>query len=116
MSEFDVKVSGAPPRRKHQGPLTHLRQRIGHALRAGLMRPRAVVLGGLAAFVLVAGTPHVGWDYECSHAMRGPGSCRAVAWCAYYGLQGRRIDVPKNGESCALVTVLPLDFAKLLGG
>jgi len=116
MSDFEVRVEGGAHRRKQQGPLSRLRAHLAQKLRAALMRTRVVVLGGLAAFVLIAGTPHVGWDYECTHPMRGPGTCRAVAWCAYYGLQGRRIDIPDDGQSCQLVTVLPLDFGKLIGG
>lgn len=116
MSEFEIRVSSTPPPQKRQGLLTRLHVRIETLIDTALSRPRASLICGLAAFVLIAGTPHVGWDYRCRHGMDGPGSCRVVEWCAYYGIQGRRIDVPEPGESCKLMTVLPLDYAKLFGG
>ncbi|WP_419907616.1 hypothetical protein [Hoeflea sp.] len=116
MSEFDIKVVGARSPQKRKGKLKRFAECTGKLIKALLMRPRLMVMAGLAGFVLLIGTPHAGWDYQCSHKMRGPGSCQAVSWCAYYGIQGRRIDVPPYGQSCSLIKVLPLDFERLLGG
>ena len=116
MSDFKIEVVGAKPTKRPNGPLTRLRRRIVRLAWAALMRPRLLLLAGLAALVLFVGTPHAGWDYECNHTMRGPGSCRSVAWCAYYGIQGRRIEFPAYGQSCQLFTVLPLDWDRLTGG
>lgn len=116
MSDFRIKVVGAKPPRKPDGPLRKVAKRVRASARQGLMKPRRVMLAGLAGFVLLAGTPHVAWEYECRHTMHGPGSCRSVAWCAYYGIQGRRIAVPKDGMQCSLFKVLPFDWGRLLGG
>ncbi|MFY0311161.1 hypothetical protein ACFMBG_14825 [Leisingera sp. D0M16] len=114
MNEFRVTVHGAGPPRGPDGPLRRALRRIGRMLRALLLRPRIVIASMFAAFVLMIGTPHAGWDYECRHPMRGPGSCRSVAWCAYYGIQGRRVEFPEYGERCKLITVLPVRWDKLL--
>lgn len=116
MSEFEVKVLGVKPPKKPDGKLKRLFKRSGKLLKAMLMRPRVLVTAGLTGAVLLIGTPHVGGAYECNHPMRGPGTCRSVAWCAYYGIQGRRIEVPVYGQSCALITILPFEFGKLIGG
>lgn len=113
--EYEIKVIGAPQPKGPKGPNRLIRWLRG-ATRAALMRPRRFRLSILALFVLVVGTPHLGWDYECRHGMRGPGSCRDVHWCAYYGVQGRRIEFPDEGQSCKLVTFIPLDFQQLFGG
>lgn len=117
MSELDIeiKVISAPPPKGPKGP-SRLMRALMAAARAALMRPRRLRLSILALFVLLVGTPHVGWDYECRHTMRGPGTCRDVHWCAYYGVQGRRIEFPDEGQSCKLVTFIPLDFQALIGG
>jgi len=115
MSEFEIKVVGAKPPKKPGGKLRRAAKRARAAAKKVLMRPRRVMVAGLAGFVLIAGTPHVGWDYECRHPMHGPGSCRSVAWCAYYGIQGRQIAVPKDGRQCSLLKVLPIDWGRLLG-
>lgn len=114
MSEFDIEVIGGRPPRKPDGPLKRLKRRIGGLLRAAMMRPRLLVLGGLAGCVLAFGTPHAGWDYECRHPMTAGQTCRSVSYCAYYGIQGRRVEFPEYGESCKLITVLPLDWQKIL--
>ncbi len=116
MGEFKVKVVGAKPPRKPDGKMRRAVKRIRSNMRKALMRPRRIMLAALAGFVLIAGTPHVGWDYECRHPMHGPGSCRSVAWCAYYGIQGRQIAVPRDGRQCGLFKVLPFDWGRLLGG
>lgn len=109
MSDFEVKVIGEKKRKKKVGPPRGVVQRAGAVVRGVLMRPRMLALAGAAGVVLVVGTPHVGWEYECSHPMRGPGSCRYVSWCAYYGVQGRRIVMPENNQQCSVVTMLPLN-------
>ena len=116
MSKFEVKVLGSKPPKRPDGPLKRLRRRIGHISKAVLMRPRLIVLTAITGSLLVIGTPHVGWEYQCGHQTRGFGSCRYVSWCAYYGVQGRRVERPSYGERCQVVTVLPLDWNKMLGG
>lgn len=114
MDEFDIEVIGAGSPRKPDSPPARMARRIGGLLRALLMRPRALVLGGAVAFVLAVGTPHVGWDYECRHPMRPGQPCRSVDYCAYYGIQGRRVVFPEDGESCKLVTFLRIDWRRIV--
>ncbi|MFN4202412.1 MAG: hypothetical protein ACK4GM_05100 [Tabrizicola sp.] len=115
MSDFEIKVVGARPERREGRVRRGLRLTF-RAIRAVLMRPRLLASSGLAVFLLTVGTPHVGFEYECGHPMSGPGTCRNVLWCAYYGVQGRRVEFPRDGESCRIVTFLPLDVNKLIGG
>jgi hypothetical protein len=114
-SDWEIEVVGSENSARHNSRRRPLRP-VRTALRAALLRPRFLRLCLVGGFLLLIGTPHVGWDYECRHGMRGPGTCRAVHWCAYYGIQGRRIEFPDDGQSCKLVTFIPLDFQKLLGG
>ena len=116
MSKFDVKVLGAKPPKRPESPIMRLCRKIGGALKSVLLRPRMIVVSAVAGFVLLVGTPHAGWDYQCRHATRGVGSCTSASWCAYYGVQGRRVERPGYGERCKLVTVLPLDWNKLIEG
>ena len=116
MSDFEIEVIGAKPPKPPEGPLRRLLRRLGRIAKAVLMRPKAVVLVGLTGAVLVIGTPHAGWDYQCRHPMRGPGTCESVAWCAYYGVQGRRVEVPDYGEQCKLIAFIPLDWQRIKGG
>ncbi|UWQ25387.1 hypothetical protein K3553_02660 [Leisingera aquaemixtae] len=116
MNKIKVKVLGAKPLKRRDGPLKRLRGMLGGALKALLLRPALVTLAGASGFVVFIGTPHVGWEYQCRHPMRGYGSCNSVAWCAYYGIQGRRTEIPGYGERCQLVTFLPLDWNKLIEG
>jgi hypothetical protein len=108
MGDFEVEVVGARRKLKSRGPLSRLLGWSGRLIRALLMRPRAVMVLGLAGFVLIVGTPHAGWDYECRHPFTPSQPCRSVAYCAYYGIQGRRVVFPEHGETCKLVTFLPL--------
>lgn len=78
------------------------------------MRPRLMLVGAGAAFVTFLGTPHFGWDYECRHSFSAGQPCRAVSYCAYYGIQGRRVEFPEYGNSCKLITLLPPDWRKLV--
>lgn len=116
MDEFEIEVIGAGPPRKPDGQLKRIVMQAKRLVRALLMRPRALALGGVAAFALFVGTPHVGWDYECRYPMRSGEPCRSVSYCAYYGIQGRRVVFPRNGDTCKLITFIPPDWAKLLGG
>lgn len=47
---------------------------------------------------------------ECRHPFRPGEPCRSVAYCAYYGIQGRRVVFPDYGESCKLVVFLPIGW------
>ena len=116
MSDFEIKVAGPPRKRRPEGFARRNLRRLGRGVRAVLLQPRRLILAGLAVYVLTSGTPHVGFEYECRHPTHGPGTCKSVLWCAYYGVQGRRVEFPRNGESCKIITVLPLDFNKLTGG
>ncbi|MCR9135734.1 MAG: hypothetical protein NXI27_07060 [Alphaproteobacteria bacterium] len=116
MDDFEIEVIGVGPPRKPDGPLKRVSRWIGRKLRALLMRPRALVFTGAAAFMVIIGTPHTGWEYECRHPMRSGQPCKSVSYCAYYGIQGRRVVFPQHGESCKIITLLPLDFSKLIGG
>ena len=116
MSKFEVKVIGGKPPKPPEGWLKRLRRRIGGAVRAVLRRPGIIIVAGAASFIGLIGTPHVGWEYQCRHATRGFGTCQSVAWCAYYGVQGRRVERPEYGARCQLVTFLPLDLNKLIEG
>ncbi len=112
MNEFDVKVVGARRNRQSSKARARLLSGVGRRLRALLMRPRLLGFLGVCGFVLLVGTPHSGWEYQCNHPMHGPGTCRSVSWCAYYGIQGRRVEFPEPGESCKLVTLLPIDWQR----
>lgn len=114
MSEFEIEVVGAGPPRKPEGSLRRSLKRAGRWLRALLMRPRILALTGAAAFVVTVGTPHIGWDYECRHPMRPGQPCRSVDYCAYYGIQGRRIVSPEAGETCKLATFLRIDWRRIV--
>lgn len=115
MDEFEIEVIGAGPPRKPDGPLKRFIAKASRVVRALLMRSRLLAATGAAAFLLIVGTPHAGWDYECRAPMRPGQPCRNVSYCAYYGIQGRRVVFPEYGESCQFVTFLPLDWAKLMG-
>lgn len=114
MSEFDVEVVGASAPRKPDGSLRRTFRALRRLARALLMRPRVVALSGLAAFLLAYGTPHAGWDYQCRHPMRPGQQCRSVDYCAYYGVQGRRVVFPRGGETCRVVTFLRLDWRRIM--
>ena len=74
------------------------------------------LLAGIAALVVFVGTPHVGWDYICNHRRYGNEPCRSVEYCAYYGIQGRRLDYPPSGEQCQIVKFLPVNWGKVFEG
>jgi hypothetical protein len=114
MSEFDIEVVGAKPPPRPDGPIRRLVRKALRLARAMFMRPRALAFAGAAAFVLFVGTPHVGWDYACTHRPRPGQPCRSVDYCAYYGIQGRRVVFPASGETCQLITVLPLDWQRIV--
>lgn len=114
MDEFEIEVVGAASPRKPDGALMRTLKKVGRIARALLMRPRALALGGAVAFVFAAGTPHVGWDYECRYPIRPGQPCGSVSYCAYYGIQGRRVVFPEDGESCKLVTFLRIDWRRIV--
>lgn len=114
MSDFEVEVVAQRPP-KSRRPQSRLFGWLGRFIRTLLMRPRAVILLGVAGFVLFIGTPHAGWDYECRHPFRPGQPCRSVLYCAYYGIQGRRVAFPEYGESCKLLTVIPINWRVIIG-
>jgi hypothetical protein len=111
MSDFEIEVIGSGPPRKPGGSRRRLFSRLARAL---LMRPRVLVLTGAAAFVLGVGTPHFGWDYQCRYPMRPGQPCRSVEYCAYYGIQGRRIEFPGDGETCRVITFLRINWRQVM--
>lgn len=113
MAEYDVEVIRKHPRRKTRQAGQRRLARMG---RAFFLRPRLVLLLGVGAFLAVIGTPHLGWDYECRHPLRGGQPCESARWCAYYGVQGRRIVYPEGDQPCSVITLLPPDWARLFGG
>ncbi len=103
-----------PMRRRKKGRvlgvmLTPLRF-TGRLLRWIVLRPLLLILLALLAVPVTVGTPHVAWDYQCAHSTRGGGFCQEANWCAYYGVQGRRVVFPPRGETCDLVTFLHVDW------
>ena len=111
--KIKISVGKAPPRKQPDTTLNYLIARMKRIADAVLLRPRAVALLSLAGFILFIGTPHVGWDYQCRNITRGYGGCASASWCAYYGIQGRRIEFPRDGARCKLVTFLPIDWGKV---
>jgi hypothetical protein len=116
MHEFEIEVVGTKPPRKPEGRFVRTLRLAGRLARGLLRRPRALALIGLAAFVLFVGTPHVGWDYECRHPIRPGQTCRSLNYCAYYGIQGRRVVFPEYGETCGLIKFLRIDWRRLFWG
>lgn len=110
MKKFKVEVVGGRPPRPPESLINRVRRALSNAARAALYRPKTSILAGLVGFVLVVGTPHVGWDYQCRHAVYGYGGCESARWCAYYGVQGRRVIWPDIGEHCSLMKFLPLNW------
>jgi hypothetical protein len=116
MSKIEVKIERkGKRRRKPQRRPGLLFAQAKAALHAVLMRPRLLTAGTLIGGVLCFGTPHIAWDYQCAHRMHGIGTCEAARWCAYYGVQGRRIDRPAAGEMCTLFKLMTIDWKKLKG-
>ena len=116
MSKFKVEVIGGKPPKPPEGLINRLRRALHNAARAALLRPKTALLTGFVSFVLLVGTPHLGWDYQCRHAVYGYGSCQSALWCEYFGVQGRRVIWPEQGEHCHLIGFLPLDFNLLIEG
>jgi hypothetical protein len=115
MSKLRVEVLGGKPPKPPENLITRLRRALNAAKLAALHRPVTSVFVGFVGFVLVIGTPHLGWDYQCRHAVWGSGSCQEAVWCEYFGVQGRRVIWPERGEHCHLIGFLPLDFNMLIG-
>lgn len=114
MNEFDIEVVGARKPRKPDNSLKRFLRQIGRLVRAFFLRPRVVILTGLAAYTLFVGTPHVGWDYKCRHSRRATEPCRSALYCAYYGIQGRRVVYPEYGKPCRFITFVPLDLQRMM--
>lgn len=115
MPEFEVEIRGSKPPRKPEGPLRTLLRWLRSFARTVLLRPKAVALAGIMLFVLFVGTPHAGWDYECRNPRRGSEPCRSIFYCAYYGIQGRRVEFPEYDEQCSVVKFLRIDWGRLFG-
>lgn len=114
MKEYDVRVLGGPKAKRKPGRVRSAVRQAGRALQFILLKPRLLILAVLAGFILFAGTPYAGWDYECRHPFSPGQPCRSVSYCAYYGVQGRRVEFPEYGESCQLITFIPLDWGRII--
>lgn len=114
MDEFEIEVVGAKPPDEGDGVLKRVRRMAGRMVRPVLVRPALMGFGGLAGFLVFVGTPHAGWDYQCRHPMLPEQKCMAYAYCAYYGVQGRRVRSPDRGERCPPVAFLPPDWGRLV--
>lgn len=114
MNKFKVEVMGGRPPRPPEGPIKRLRRLLNRSARFALLRPKRSIVAALIGFVLLVGTPHVGWDYQCRHAVYGYGGCESARWCAYYGVQGRRVIWPEYGEHCSLVKFLTLNWNDII--
>lgn len=114
MDDFEVEVVGARRPHKADGLLARMFGTGSRLVGVLLMHPQALAFIGVTAFVLSVGTPHVGWDYSCRYRTRPGEPCRSVSYCAYYGIQGRRVVFPEYGESCKLITLLPLDWQRIM--
>lgn len=86
MEKYQVTMIGGKPPKRPKGLLAALRRLVAAALTALPIGAITIVLAGGIGFVSFIGTPHIGWDYGCSHATRGIGICRAASWCSYYGM------------------------------
>lgn len=116
MSKITVKVANKRRKKKRTIPFAKAGGKVFGAVRAVLMRPRLTMLGVFVGGVLTFGTPHIGWDYRCSHPMQGHGTCRSASWCAYYGIQGRRIDIPETGQTCSPVKLITINWNRVMKG
>lgn len=111
MSEYKVNVEGPKPPRASGGKWRRFMARIRAVWVWLLHRPYLLILGGLLAFVLIVGTPHIGWQYECRMRNKD-GTCRYYGLCDYYGIQGKRVLL---GEECGgLVKFLPINWRGLI--
>lgn len=115
MNDYEIRVAGGQPAHKPDGPIKRNARIAGSIIRGFLSRPRLVIVSAISAILLFAGTPHIGWDYQCRHPVRYGQPCHAVSYCAYYGIQGRQLEFPETGESCKPVTFRKIDWAALVG-
>lgn len=113
MSKFDVEIVGRRRKPNSRGTLLRLFGLLGRVVRGLLMRPRLLFVSAVIGFVLLVGTPHVAGEYACRDPFRTGQLCRSVLYCAYYGVQGRRVEFPPYGENCKLVTFLPIDWQRV---
>lgn len=114
MDEYEIRVSGTKPPGRRKGIMGRYPGLPGRMIRGLLMRPSAVVFAGLVGFVAFVGTPHAAWDYECRHHVSSQRPCLAYSYCAYYGIQGRRLVFPARGESCPPIAFLAPDWSRLM--
>jgi hypothetical protein len=116
MNKLKVEVLGGKPPKPPEGWKMRLRRALQSVALAAIQRPKTVMLTFIVGFPLLIGTPHVGGDYQCSHAVWGYGACQAPLWCEYYGVQGRRVIWPESGEHCHLFKLMTLDVVMLIEG
>jgi len=114
MEDFEIRVTKAP-KRKTENPVSRFLRNAEAKVKKAFMRPGLVAAAAVTCFVVLVGTPHVGWEYQCRHGMSGPNTCRSYAWCGYYGIQGRRVVVPPEGQHCRVLTMLTPDWSRLIG-
>ena len=106
-------VSGLPPRRP-DGPIRRTWRLLTQTVNLVLRRPGETFLASTIAFLAFVGTPHIAWEYQCRHQVRGYASCQEAVWCAYYGIEGRRVEWMERGQPCKLITILPTDWIGMI--
>lgn len=125
MSEYEIKP---PPRPKDtgtkgkaakgkRGPGPDAPERAGRHARSAfvhtVLRPLAILAVLFGGIAVLAGTPHIGWNYECRGRAKPDGGCDSYRYCEYYGIQGRRAVFPDEGESCGFVKFVGVDWGAL---
>lgn len=116
MRKIRVEVLGGMPPRRPGGPIRKAWQLLSRTAMAVVMRPRLTFLACTVAFAGFVGTPHIAWEYQCRHQTRGHAACQEAVWCAYYGIEGRRVEWMERGQPCKLITILPTDWIALIEG
>ena len=107
MTNRKIEVVGQKRRRKGVAPA--MVRAVGRIAFRVIKHPATIGVTVLSLAGYAFGTPHVAYEYGCAHPRHSAWSeCRQVEWCAYYGFQGRRTDIPDVGERCALIRLMPI--------
>ncbi|MEM0898891.1 MAG: hypothetical protein AAGI92_02950 [Pseudomonadota bacterium] len=114
MRRIRVQVLGGMPPRRPDGPIKKAWRLLRQTACALLRRPGLAILASGVAFMGFVGTPHIAWEYQCRHQTLGHASCQEALWCAYYGIEGRRVEWMDRGQPCKLITILPTDWIALI--
>lgn len=119
--DFEIKVVRTPRKESENGFMRAIEgvmraiEALEDKTRKAFMRPWVAGLTSVTAFIVIIGTPHIGWEYRCHHGFTASNPCRSYASCSYFGIQGRRDVIPPGGEPCSLFTMMRPDWARLVG-